>query len=177
MSIQSPSQALGRERWAIVYERKHYNLANNLHQTLDQASQKLGLHIEDPSWIELDRGDDTFSFAQQLKALIDAKKRPSIVLVMLANERLYKNFKAVCYQQQVVSQCVRYQNFGKGGGMNLSVASNVLRQINSKLGGDLFNLKLCRELLPRTMLIGIDVCHSGPQSIVGFCATVNQQRS
>lgn len=58
--------------------------------------------------------------------------------------------------------------------MNMSVASNVLRQINSKLGGDLFNLKLSRELLSRTMLIGIDVCHSGPQSIVGFCATVNQ---
>jgi hypothetical protein len=72
---------------------------------------------------------------------------------------------------------VRYQNFGRREGMNLSVASNILRQINSKLGGDLFNLKFGRELFPRTMLIGIDVCHSGPQSIVGFCATVNQQRS
>ena len=68
---------------------------------------------------------------------------------------------------------MRYQNFGKREGMNLSVASNILRQINSKLGGDLFNLRFGKELFPRTMLIGIDVCHSGPQSIVGFCATVN----
>jgi hypothetical protein len=95
------------------------------------------------------------------------------VLVMLGNEKLYKNFKAICYQNQLVSQCVRYQNFGRREGMNLSVASNILRQINSKLGGDLFNLKFGRELFARTMLIGIDVCHSGPQSIVGFCATVN----
>lgn len=27
------------------------------------------------------------------------------------------------------------------------------------------------------MLIGIDVCHSGPQSIVGFCATINREMS
>jgi hypothetical protein len=46
---------------------------------------------------------------------------------MLGNERLYKNFKSVCYQNQLVSQCVRYQNFGKREGMNLSVASNILR--------------------------------------------------
>lgn len=38
-------------------------------------------------------------------------------------------------------------------------------------------MKFGKELFARTMLIGIDVCHSGPQSIVGFCATVNQQRS
>jgi 1-deoxy-D-xylulose-5-phosphate synthase len=39
----------------------------------------------------------------------------------------YKNFKSICYQNQLVSQCVRYQNFGKREGMNLSVASNILR--------------------------------------------------
>ena len=27
------------------------------------------------------------------------------------------------------------------------------------------------------MLIGIDVCHSGPSSIVGFCASINKERS
>jgi hypothetical protein len=46
---------------------------------------------------------------------------------MLGNEKLYKNFKAICYQNQLVSQCVRYQNFGRREGMNLSVASNILR--------------------------------------------------
>lgn len=27
------------------------------------------------------------------------------------------------------------------------------------------------------MLLGIDVCHSGPQSVVGFCATINKWMS
>lgn len=29
----------------------------------------------------------------------------------------------------------------------------------------------------RTMLIGIDVCHAGPQSIVGFAASTNKEMS
>jgi len=94
---------------------------------------------------------------------------------MLPQERFYKQVKHICYSLKLISQCVTYKNFGKG--MSLSVASNVLRQINSKLGGDLFNLKFAKELTGNTMLIGIDVCHSGPQSIVGFCASVNKQRS
>jgi hypothetical protein len=57
----------------------------------------LGLTVEEPHWIELDRGDDTYSFDKQLKALIDQKQRPSIVLIMLSMERLYKGFKNICY--------------------------------------------------------------------------------
>jgi hypothetical protein len=61
--------------------------------------------------------------------------------------------------------------------MNLSVATNLLKQMNSKLGGDLYNITFPKELYPHTMLLGIDVCHSGPNSIVGFCATVNKEKS
>jgi hypothetical protein len=61
--------------------------------------------------------------------------------------------------------------------MNFSVGGNILRQINSKLGGDLFHLRFSKELLPNTMLIGIDVCHAGPTSIVGFCASINRELS
>ena len=57
--------------------------------------------------------------------------------------------------------------------MNLSVASNVINQMNSKLGGDLYNINFQKEISPNTMLIGIDVCHSGESSIVGFCASIN----
>jgi len=175
LPIQRACDALLRERWAIVYEQKHFSQANNLFQTLQQASQKIGIRVEEPSWIELDKIADVASFKQNLKALIESKKRPCVVLVMLSMERFYKSYKSACYSMNVISQCVQYKNFGKG--MNMSVASNVLRQINSKLGGDLFNLKFAKELFPKTMLIGIDVCHSGPNSIVGFCASVNKERS
>ena len=61
---------------------------------------------------------------------------------------------------------------------NLSKASNILKQMNSKMGGDLFHLKLPDKMSQmKTMLIGIDVCHAGGNSIVGFAASVNKELS
>lgn len=175
LPIQRPSEALGHERWAIVYEKRNFNQANGLFDAFQQSSVKLGIRVEEPSWIEIDRADDAYTCEKSLKELIAAKKTPSIVLVMLSRDSYYKIFKSLCYKLGLVTQCILSKNFFKG--VNLSVASNVLRQMNSKLGGDLFALKFDKELCPRTMLIGIDVCHSGPNSIVGFCATINQARS
>lgn len=50
-----------------------------------------------------------------------------------------------------------------GSKFNLSKATNILRQVNSKSGGDLFYLKFPEKMNGHcTMLIGIDVCHAGP---------------
>lgn len=65
-----------------------------------------------------------------------------------------------------------------GRSFNKSKASNILRQINSKIEGDLFHLKFPETMKDmRTMLIGIDVCHAGPSSVVGFAASTNREMS
>jgi hypothetical protein len=48
---------------------------------------------------------------------------------------------------------------------------NIIRQINAKLGGDLWRMSFGPEISTKTMLVGIDVCHKGKQSIIGFVAT------
>jgi len=49
--------------------------------------------------------------------------------------------------------------------------------MNTKMGGDLFqiNFESLKNISPRTMLVGIDVCHAPglAQSVVGFCASIN----
>ena len=99
---------------------------------------------------------------------------PQIAMLLLTSEHQYKRIKNSCYKYNVISQCIAFRTAKK---FNLSVATNVLRQINSKIGFDLFNLRFDKEILPNTMLIGIDVCHSGPNSIVGFCASINKSMS
>jgi len=106
----------------------------------------------------------------------DGKPRfPKIILMVLGNESLYKDIKQVFKQYQTPSQIVTSRN---GMKFNLSKASNIIKQVNSKIGGDLFNLKFPDKMQTmRTMLIGIDVCHSGGNSIVGFAASVNKEMS
>lgn len=63
-------------------------------------------------------------------------------------------------QYRMPSQVITTRN---GFKFNLSKATNILRQVNSKAGGDLYHLKFPESLdKKRTMLIGIDVCHAGP---------------
>jgi hypothetical protein len=69
-------------------------------------------------------------------------------------------FKEVMHKYRMPSQVITVRNAMK---FNLSKATNILRQINSKIGGDLYYLKFPEALnAKRTMLIGIDVCHAGP---------------
>jgi len=58
--------------------------------------------------------------------------------------------------------------------MNMSVASNIMKQINSKLGGESIRIKLPSFMsASKVMVVGMDVCHGGKNSIVGFVATTN----
>ena len=84
-------------------------------------------------------------------------------------------FKEVFGEFRIPSQVVTCRN---GHSFNLSKATNILKQINSKTGGNLFTMKFPDKMKSmRTMLIGIDVCHSGPNSIVGFAASTNKELS
>ena len=100
---------------------------------------------------------------------------PTMVVCILQRENNYSMFKEVMLQYRMPSQVITTRN---GFKFNLSKATNILRQVNSKAGGDLYHLKFPEALeKKRTMLIGIDVCHAGPQSIVGFSASTNKEMS
>jgi len=59
--------------------------------------------------------------------------------------------------------------------MNLSVASNIIKQMNTKSGGESIRIKLPIFMKQKpTMVIGIDVCHAGAMnSVVGLSASTN----
>lgn len=100
--------------------------------------------------------------------------RPSIAVYLTQNEYRYKEFKLQCYEKEIVSQVISVQHFYKGKGV-LSVMSNILKQVTVKTGGELYYFNYPKDISPKTMLIGIDVCHSGPKSTVGFCASYNKE--
>lgn len=65
--------------------------------------------------------------------------------------------------QFVLSNTVRQQK--------AAVFMNILRQINVKLGGDLWHVVYPEAISKKSMVIGIDVCHKGRQSIIGYVST------
>lgn len=71
----------------------------------------------------------------------------------------------------VLTQCIRKQGLRR---FNLSVASNVMKQLNQKTGGEHIRVEFPKPVTDKpTMVIGIDVCHAGKSSIVGCSASTN----
>lgn len=164
----------------MVYENSDrvYNIVDNIYKDLQKASQQLKLRVEEPHWIELSKEHNREELDEKLRAYMMSGSQiqhPTMVVCILQRENNYQMFKEVMHQYRMPSQVITTRN---GFKFNLSKATNILRQVNSKAGGDLYHLKFPEALeKKRTMLIGIDVCHAGPQSIVGFSASTNKEMS
>lgn len=94
------------------------------------------------------------------------------VICVVSNDSEYLKSKKVFNEKAIPSQCVHKKTLLK---MNLSVASNIIKQVNSKSGGESVRIKLPLFIKETpTMTIGIDVCHAGRlNSVVGIVATTN----
>ena len=100
----------------------------------------LKIRVEEPTFIELEKEDDPVELEQKLldqmmRSPSATFKHPKIVVCVLDRESNYTMFKQVCGLYQLPTQVITCRN---GRSFNMSKASNILRQINSKIGGDLY---------------------------------------
>lgn len=90
----------------------------------------------------------------------------------LRQEVFYQQVKnKINSDNPIISQFVTSKTINRD---NDRIYLNIVRQINAKLGGDLWRMNFGPEISNKTMLVGIDVCHKGKQSIIGFVATYDQ---
>ncbi len=152
------------DRWLFLYDSRNYANAGALYDTMVKASASLGVKIKEPNWIEFERmGPEAVE--DRLKS---AKPGFQFAFALLSDRRQYKKVKQVLdVAHGVVSQCA----FANPKRMHDVVfASGIIRQINAKLGGDLYSVDLPGEIPKNTMFVGIDVCHCRRNSVVGFYA-------
>ena len=107
-----------------------------------QASKQLKIGVGEPHWIELESENDYTEVKNKLLSYMMDRpdgifRHPKIAVVVLGQENNYKMYKELFAEFRIPSQVVTVRN---GLKFNLSKASNILRQINSKIQGDLFHL-------------------------------------
>lgn len=170
LAIQVPVH-LQAGKWLFIYSVRNYDFANKTYECMVQCSGQLGVKVGEPLWVELKDDRDIVAFKEELYHHTKNFK-PQFALAMLSSTGLYANFKKALYEYGIVSQVVTCQTAKR---MNMSVATNIVKQINAKVNAELYNIKLPDELSSKTMLIGLDVCHQGKSSIVGFCASYNKR--
>lgn len=170
LTVENSADFDGRN-WTMAYQVDKFDAANNFLGALFKAQGQLGIKLDEPqNWIEFRREGNMKELEQEYEKYLQFSKKPDMVLIVLDKEYNYSAFKNFFSARGVATQCVRIQNAIKG---NLSVASNVLKQMNPKMGVDNYSLQVPRGISKRTMLIGIDVTHKPRKSIAGIVATYN----
>ena len=101
----------------------------------------------------------------------ERSKRKLFAIFINDKQKDYTRIKQMVSRHNVLSQVILKFTARK---MNLSVASNIMKQINTKVGGTSIKMRMPQFMTKnQVMVIGIDVCHAGGESIVGFTATTD----
>lgn len=157
--------------WVFIGQGKSREINNNILRSLDTIARPLGIQLAKPHVIEL-RGDTQKDYAMAVRDA--AANKPQLILSVLPNNRKDR-YKAIKHEALAVegipSQCLLEKN-ARNPQKLMSVLNKLLLQMNCKAGGELWAVNIPMK---NAMIVGIDVCHSGPrhQSVVGFCASLN----
>jgi hypothetical protein len=135
--ISSPFR-FERNNWIILCNNRNIEDAEKMITSFRTCGRGLGITVEDPKIIEhrCRREED---FLEEIDKIRNLKDYSIIVIILSRNEKqFYKYIKnKVMSQYGIPSQVVLRENFSK----NLSYFTNVLNQMNNKVGGELFKIE------------------------------------
>jgi len=163
--------------FVLVFDKFSRNEAENAKMNLMKCQGQLGMKCGKFHDLLLPEWKGNFNkleecvehFVRGFKK--EGTKKPLFAVMILDKPRDYPKIKSIFTRKDIMSQVILKMNARK---MNLSVASNVMKQINSKIGGDSVRMKMPAFVeQKKVMVIGIDVCHAGKKSVVGFAASKN----
>ena len=164
--------------WVCLYEKKNYDDADNLYNTMLKASKAYGFKLGDPEWKEIPNNSEANTWIKAAEEFFpkDEESNYDFVVFLLGQkeDKLYPKLKkhSIC-KNGYISQVVKVRSIKKKGAM--SVCSKILLQINAKLGGISYKISLDKVIKDRNlMVIGVDSSHiKGMRTGVAMVATVN----
>ncbi len=174
---QTAETIMNLREWICIYNKEDYNSAGKLFQLMSQSSKAFNIDVKEPTWCET----NSFQAKDWIKGVeTTLKGNPNINMVLFLmskkTKRLYKEIKKhSLIEKGYLSQVVLRENLSDKKGM--SVCSNIVKQINSKLGGCCYKIQFDKNIAAKNlMVVGVDSSHiSGKRTGVAMCASIDKQ--
>ena len=176
------SKKISKEiKWLCIYRKsnnkniyeKIYQNAKDFYETLESASKKYSLSISEPQWVEMEENSEVEDWTEEVEYRMKEEKYSFVVFLLDRKDNFYKDLKihSLC-NNGYVNQIVKFNSLKRN---SMSVCSKILLQINSKLSGVSYMLKLDKTIKERKlMIIGVDSSHiKGRRTGVAMVATFN----
>ncbi|KRW98111.1 Ribonuclease H-like domain [Pseudocohnilembus persalinus] len=163
--------------WVLIYPQDLLEESKIFIQNLQKAAKQLGVKVDEPFQIEMQTNDSPQEWVKNLENDIQQNGIPLFVisLVKERNQLLYQSIKQLLIEKHgVINQNVIVQSLSKNP---LSVCSNILLQINAKLGRPLWYCEKVKTMNKKTIFIGIDTFTQDGKTFVGFTSSLDPQQS
>jgi aubergine-like protein len=164
--------AVALEKWALIYPSNLERSVKSLTTTFQQQAPRLGMTVKPPKIIVLPN-DKTELY---LKAIRELPDDAQLVMAIFGGSQRADRYAALkkvcCLEKPLASQVIMQKTLANEKRLQ-SVVQKVALQVNCKLGGQLWGLRIPMPLL---MVVGIDVFknkESGKKFVVGIVASVN----
>ena len=172
------------KKWLCVYRKNNDEKINkeiedtvdNFYETMKSASEGYKIKISEPQRVRMDENSEVEDWTNKVESILKEGDYLFVVYLLYYDEEYYyKDLKvhSLC-NNGYVSQIVRYSSL-ENDKIVMSVCSKILLQINSKLSGVSYRLKMDKTIEDRKlMIIGVDSSHiKGKRTGVAMVATFN----
>lgn len=168
--------AVDIKNWLIVFTRNNYKQAEKFVEAVFSCSKQMGISVNPPNTVELsdDRSD---TYVREIKSRLDKHIQLVCIIFPTSRDDRYAAVKRLCcIECPVPSQVIIARTISEDKNLR-SVAQKIVLQMNCKLGGELWCLKIP---IQKMMVIGIDVYHQTEKkykSLAGFVSSLNHDQT
>lgn len=150
------------ERWVVIVPQRDAPGVDNLTRTMSKVSAPLNMRIGNPLEVYKLADIKGTSYVKAINDLVAKHQDLQMLFVILPNnkpEPYGAVKKRLAVDQGIPSQCFVSRNVTSKGLM--SIATKVVVQMNAKLGGEPWSIKIP---LKKLMVVGFDVYHGAKGS-------------
>jgi len=163
------------KKWIMIVGERDLNKAQDFYQTMRKVATPLGFGIDPPMSFEKLPDIRVQSYIRSLeKILTSLDKSIQMILCVLPNNNadLYNAIKRrLSHDHGILSQCILAKNLTSKNAM--SIATKLVIQMNTKLGGEPWTIPLPVELEKHSAAIGFDYTGKGSNKTGYLVTTIN----
>ena len=156
--IKLDKNIINKVKWVLFYEDNYDENEKYLLKDFKDASGKYGIKLENPLKVKIPYGAEVDEWIREANKYFGEEKREYDFALFLLGENIYiypqLKMHSLChngYISQVVKVDTLYNDKIK------NICSNILIQINAKLGGSLYKIQIDKALAgKKLMVIGVD---------------------
>ena len=181
--IKLDKNIINKAKWVLFYEDNYDENEKYLLKDFKDASGKYGIKLENPLKVKIPYGAEVDEWIREANKYFGEEKREYDFALFLLGENIYiypqLKMHSLChngYISQVVKVDTLYNDKIK------NICSNILIQINAKLGGSLYKIQIDKALAgKKLMVIGVDSSKHKDKNNYGtgiaMVATINDSLS